>query len=138
MSSFFPSDSDSSHKTYRGFSSGTNFPGSTDTRKFQELHAVLEMLNIGIWTQRSNVLCLSAGWCRLFGVPEDDIFLLEDYLMLIDDPDERRRVGEFRDNFHQNPPQTLWTDTFSLAGKSVHSRAIVTEDETLFGVDILE
>ena len=119
-------------------SSGERKSRGTDAENFRKLHIALEKLKVGVWTQHSNIVGLSEAWYRFFEIMYGDIFLLEDYVRLIDDPKDRKRVWGFRDIFHQNPPGTLWEDTFSLAGKRVHSRAFITEDGTLFGVDILE
>ena len=107
-------------------------------RESQRVHTILEAAGIGLWQQRSNQLCLSGAWYHLFDIPVGEIFLLEDYLELIDDPADCQRVAKSRDKMPQEPWQTRWSDTFSLAGKKVRSKAIVWTHETVLGVDVLE
>ena len=134
----FPYGWDSCENPYTCFPPGVSWPaGCTDTREFLKLHARLEVLGIGVWIRQQGYVKTFTGWHRLFGIPDDDLFLKKDYLSLIDDPGERERVKKFLDGIHRYPPDTRWADTFTLAKKRIHSRAFVMENETLFGVDIL-
>ena len=139
MSPSFSFGWDSCENPYSLFPPGITYPsGCADMRDFLKLHARLEVLGIGVWMQRWDMVDLSISWHRLFDVQNDGFFKQDDYLRLIDNPEERERVKKFRDNFRRKPLKTRWTDRFTLAGKRVHSRAFVMENETLFGVDILE
>ena len=106
-------------------------------RESRRVHTILEAAGIGLWQQRSNQLCLSGAWYHLFGIPVGEIFILDEYLELIDDPADCRRVAKSRGKLPQEPYQTRWSDTFSLAGKKVRSKAIVWTHETVLGVDVL-
>ena len=146
--SLFSLGPDFSDDVLQDFCPENDFPGNAfleeiirsvrhGAREMQRVHVILEAAGIGLWQQKSNMLCLSGGWHRIFDVPVGGIFLLENYVALINNPEDRVRVGESRDALHQKPENTLWEDTFSLAGRMIRSVAIVTGCGTVLGADIL-
>lgn len=111
---------------------------SNGPEEWQCVQPSLVAAGIGLWQQRMNlVLSPSGGWYSLFNIPPGKIFLLEDYLALIDDLEERERVGKIRKKFPWKPSMAMWQDKFSLAWRIVHSKVLIVREEMLIGVDMV-
>ncbi|MGL6226190.1 MAG: hypothetical protein ACRC10_06140 [Thermoguttaceae bacterium] len=106
--------------------------------EFQFVRLVHHLGGIGPWEQfaRSEIY-FSDSWCRLFGISSEEMFELDSYLRLIDDPVQREQIGEERRALLTRPIGTKWSQSFRIRGQQVQSSAIVAQDGTVVGVDIL-
>lgn len=106
-------------------------------KEFRFLKLVFQIGNIGPWEQFDEIeLYLTKAWLRCFGQKEDAV-TLEDYLVLIDDPAERQRVREARENLPYQSVGTKWRNEFTICGRRVRSTAFVTSEQTVIGVDVV-
>lgn len=106
-------------------------------KEFQFLNLVFHIGNIGAWEQLDEIeLYVTKAWLRIFG-QKCNATSLEDYLVLIDDPIDRDRVREARENLVFQAAGTKWNDEYSVCGKRIQSTAFVTTEQTVIGVDVI-
>ena len=110
-------------------------------KEMKSLHEFYESAfqigGFGPWEQFDrDLLYVTPAWQRLFGL-EDAPQTLDEYLDLIDAPDERKRVRAARENLQLRPFGHPWSDSFLLAGQVVRSISLTTKSGRLIGVDAI-
>jgi hypothetical protein len=106
-------------------------------KEFQFLKLVFDIGNIGPWEQFDETdLYVTKAWLRIFG-QRDNITTLQDYLELIDNESDRKRVREARENLVYQTIGTKWSDEFTIGDKRIQSTAFVTQEQTVIGVDVV-
>lgn len=108
-------------------------PGD-DIHEFYRLHRLYEISGIALWYQRFHAIHLSRSWKKLFGIFSGEVVSLEDYLILIRDIEERKRIEAGRKSLILERPGFEWSDTFTLCEQRVRSSAVVARD-WVFGID---
>ncbi len=94
-------------------------------KEFQFLNLVFQIGNIGAWEQLDEIeLYVTKAWLRIFG-QKDNATSLDDYLALIDDPADRERVREARENLPYQAAGTKWSDEYTICGKRIQSTAFI-------------
>lgn len=102
--------------------------------EIQRIHRLCAVSGTALWFQKFNMVYLTETWHTIFGVPPDEMFLLEDYLVLIEDEQERNRIGTARESLISRSPGFKWCDAFTLCDRKVQSFAVVAEC-CIFGLD---
>lgn len=123
------------------FSCGPYFNSALGRNELQNIELEIKRINrlyvisgTALWFQKSNIVHLSANWGEIFQIRAEEIFLLEDYLALIDDPEDRRRISDARESLISERPGFEWCDSYILRGHSVRTAAVVAEG-CIMGID---
>jgi len=91
---------------------------------------------IGPWEQSDGKIGLSDVWCQVFGI-KDSPCTLKEYVELIDDAEERRRIYEVRLNLQQQAIGTRWESEYTLCGHKIRSIGLVDQDGIIAGLDMI-
>lgn len=123
------------------FSSGSSFDSALTSSGVQNIEHEIKRINrlyvisgMALWFQQLNMIHLSENWSEIFQIRTDEIFLLEDYLVLIESPEERSRISFARELLISQSPGFEWCDTFTLRGQRVQTAAVVAQG-CIFGMD---
>lgn len=103
-------------------------------REIIRINRLYVISETALWFQQFNMIHLSENWGEIFRIPIDEIFLLEDYLALIENPEERSRISAGRESLISQEPGFEWRDSFTLRGQTVQTVAVVA-DGCIFGMD---
>jgi len=97
-----------------------------------------QMGRIGPWEQRGGEIGLSDIWCQVFGTKDSHSpCTLQEYVELIDDPEEQTRIYEARLNLQQQAFGTRWESEYTLCGLKIRSIGFVDLDGVIAGLDMI-
>lgn len=123
------------------FSNGRSFDSAFSQNEALDFEREIKRVNrlyvisgVAIWLQQWNMVHLSESWGEVFGIPTNEIVLLEDYLALIENDEDRARIWRGRESLISQTPGFEWSDTFTLRDRTLQTTAIVAKG-CIFGMD---